>query len=125
MKWITWAIVGALASIWTVTVATVAVVAGWTGTALQQAVPSAQQLPTDIPRWLAAVDPAAWAAMVQATQQAAQLVGSMLPAVGTATAWLGPMAWIIWGLGMVALFSVAIGSQWLVGRRVRGVRAAA
>ncbi|MGL4190882.1 MAG: hypothetical protein ACRCTM_18640 [Sphaerotilus sulfidivorans] len=125
MKWIIWTIVGVLAAMWTGTLATVALVADWTGSALQQAAPSAPQLPSDLPGWLAGwVDPAGWAAIAQATQQALQVVQSMLPAVGTATGWLEPLAWIVWGLGMVALVTVAVGSHWLVSRRVRAVNAA-
>jgi hypothetical protein len=120
MKWIIWTIVAVLAVVWTGTLATVALVADWTGSALQQAAPSAQQLPADLPGWLAGwVDPAGWAGVVHATQQALQLVQSTLPAVGTATGWLEPLAWIVWGIGMVALLMVAVGSHWLVGRRVR------
>jgi hypothetical protein len=126
VKWIIWTIVGVLAALWTGTLATLAVAAGWTATTLQQAAPSAQQLPANLPAWLAGwVDPAVWTAMVEATQQALKTVESMLPAVGTATGWLEPLTWIVWGVGMFALLSVAIGSQWLVGRHERGVRAAA
>ena len=107
MKWVVWTIGGVLAALWTGGLALVAQVADWAGGALTragQAVVVAQPLP-DLPAWLG-----------DAARQALQLVHSMLPAVGTATGWLEPLVWIVWGVGMVALLALAAGCHWLVGR---------
>ena len=121
MKWIIWAVGGVLAAIWTGAMALVALAIDWTGQALQQAgsTPAAAlPLPADLPGWFARwIDPAGMAAIGQAVQQALDGVQAMLPAIGTATGWLEPLVWILWGFGMIALLTAAAGSHWLVARR--------
>lgn len=121
MKWVIWTIGGVLATLWTGALAMLALFVDWAGRSLQQAGSTAQQLPVELPDWLAGwIDPAGWATMSQAIQQSLQTLQSMLPVIGTATGWLEPLVWIVWGFGMIALFGVAIGSHWWAGRRAVG-----
>lgn len=119
MKWIIWTVGALLAALWTGTLAVVALLVGWTSKVLQGSggsIPST--LPTlELPAWLALwIDLPAWQA---AQEQALQMLASIqqwLPALGTATGWLEPVVWTIWGLGMVLLLVAAGASHWLWGR---------
>lgn len=118
MKCVIWTVGGVLLALWTGAVATLGLVVDWAVNSLQQAGAAAQPLPADLPGWLGGwVDPAGWAAISQAIQQALQGVQAVLPAVGTAAGWLEPLVWIVWGLGVAALLTVAAGSHWLAGMR--------
>jgi hypothetical protein len=121
MKWIVWTIGGLLAALWTGALALAVLAVDWMGGALQRvgsAGAPAPSLPAELPAWLTGwFEPASWAFVVQASQEALGAVQSVLPAVGTATGWLEPLVWVLWALGMIALLVVAAGSHWLVGRR--------
>jgi hypothetical protein len=120
MKWAIWMIGTVLAALWSGMLTAVALVLDWSGSVLQQATPTVQQLPAHLPGWLAGwIEPVGWTAISQAIQQALEFVHSVLPAVGTTTSRLEPLVWIVWGLGMIALVTVAAGSHWLIGRRAR------
>lgn len=121
MKWIIWTIGGVLAALWTLTLALTAAAVDWTAGALRQA--GAGEMPTpalppELPAWLSAwIEPGTWAAVVQATQQTMLALQSALPFVGTVTGWLEPLVWALWGLGMLALLTIAAGSHWWLARR--------
>lgn len=137
MKWMIWTIGGLLAASWTVALALVALLLGLVGDLLQRAgsgtapvpalpteVPAgmASWLPTWLRAWMQAsltawIDPAAWAALVQAVQRALAYGQSVLPALGSATGWIETLVWVVWGLGMLALLVVAAVSHGLLARR--------
>ncbi len=145
MTWMIWTIGGLLAAAWTVALALVALLLGLVGDLLQRAgsgtatvpalpteVPAglATWLPTWLPAWMQAslttwIDPAAWAALVQAVQQALAYGQSVLPALGSATGWIETLVWVVWGLGMLALLVVAAVSHGLLARRAAVAASAA
>ena len=70
-----------------------------------------------LPGWLAPWFDAAWASEVQGW--GADLLvwlGGVLPSGETLMAWVGPLFWAAWGLGVVALLTLAALAQTLAGR---------
>lgn len=65
-----------------------------------------------VPAWLAAwIGPQPGEVLAGALQWVMQASTALLPAAGTATGWLVPLAWIVWALGAVVLIAMAVGAQ--------------
>ena len=121
MQWIIWTIGGVLAALWTGALALAAAAVDWTARALRQAGAGEMTTPApppELPAWLSTwIEPTTWTAVVQAVHQTLQALQSALPVVGTVAAWLEPLVWALWGLGMLALLAIAAGSHWWLARR--------
>lgn len=120
MKPLIWGVFGLLALCWTGLAAASVEITQWllslvASGQVTDAATAAGQWP--VPAWLSAwVDPAwlktlqtAWLGMVQ-------WLGRVLPSSGGLMAWVTPMVWFVWALGMLCLLVPAIGLHWLAGR---------
>ncbi|WP_066269313.1 hypothetical protein [Hydrogenophaga palleronii] len=120
MKALIWGVFGLLALCWTGIAAASVQITGWLLTMVASgegvdAVIAAQQWPE--PGWLAAwIDPAwlktlqgAWVGMVQWLAQ-------VLPGAGGLMAWVTPLVWTVWALGLLCLLVPALALHWLSGQ---------
>ena len=115
MKTLIWSLTALLAALWTGTAALAHQVLGWllgaidTGTA-------AVSLPP-LPDWLALwVDAQMLAAWQVWGVDLLQWLGAVLPSSEALMGWIGPLLWLVWGFGVLALLALAGLLHWLVGR---------
>ena len=66
--------------------------------------------------WLA---PADWATILMFVQSALDNAAAAMPLLGSVLGWLAPLVWIVWALGLVALFALMIAGILLL-KRFRG-----
>lgn len=111
MKLILWGAVALIALLWTGAVAVCVEVLQWSAAALASGeakalADTAAQLP--IPAWLAPfVDLAGWRETVTVLAGWLQSVSAALPPLGDSLGWLVPLAWAVWGVGLIALLVLA------------------
>lgn len=120
MKPLIWGVFGLLALCWTGLAAASVQITEWlltlagTGQATDLAT-AAGQWP--VPDWLALwVDPAWVKAMQGAWLGLVQWLGQVLPSGSGLMAWVTPLVWIAWALGLLCLLVPAIALHWLAGR---------
>ena len=63
--------------------------------------------------WLA---PADWATILMFVQSALDNAAAAMPLLGSVLGWLAPLVWIVWALGLVALFALMIAGILLLKR---------
>jgi hypothetical protein len=122
MAGLVWTIFGLLALLWTAGAWVTAEAAEWIAQALAsgtagQAARGIAALP--VPQWVRLwLDPAWLEALQSALRWVIDSAERVLPLAGPAAAWLVPVVWIGWGLGMVLLLAAAIAVHALA-RRTR------
>lgn len=120
MKPLIWGVFGLLALCWTGLAAASVEITEWLLTLagsgqVTDAATAAGQWP--VPAWLALwVDPAWVKTMQGAWLGLVQWLGQVLPSGGGLMAWVTPLVWTAWALGLLCLLVPAIGLHWLVGR---------
>ena len=116
MKTLIWGAFVFFAAIWTggvaLTVALVRAAVGMLSPAQGAGVPDVLTAPP-IPDWLAPwVDILGWREWIQGTTALLESLLAVLPSLGQMLDWLVPLAWIVWGIGLIGLFVLAlIGSK--------------
>lgn len=116
MKTLIWGAFVFFAAIWTggvaLTVALVRAAVGMLSPAQGAGVPDVLTAPP-IPDWLAPwVDVLGWREWIQGTTALLESLLAVLPSLGQMLDWLVPLAWIIWGVGLIGLFVLTlIGSK--------------
>ena len=121
MKAVVWIVAAVLAVLWTGFAALGAAVLSWMAEVIASGGASdwariAAAWPA--PAWLALwIDPAAVQAVQQTLQWLIGWVGQSLPLVGSLVGWLVPLAWFVWGVGMLALLTLAGLGHWWIGRK--------
>lgn len=120
MKLLIWVVAAVLALFWTLGAWAVAAVLGW-----------AAGLPTPgdagelarvatawpVPAWLTVwVDPATIHALFAGIAWSLEQLQQGWPWVREALGWLVPLTWLVWGVGLAGLLSLALLGQWLAGR---------
>lgn len=116
MKTLIWGAFVFFAAIWTggvaLTVALVRAAVGMLSPAPGAGVPDVLTAPP-IPDWLAPwVDVLGWREWIQGTTALLESLLAVLPSLGQMLNWLVPLAWIIWGVGLIGLFVLTlIGSK--------------
>ncbi len=120
MKPLIWGVFGLLALCWTGLAAASVEITEWllsmvaSGKATDAAT-AAGQWP--VPEWLAAwINPAWLNGMQQAWLGMVQWLGQALPSSGGLMAWVTPLVWTAWTLGMLCLLVPAVALHWLTGR---------
>lgn len=120
MKALIWGVFGLLALCWTGVAAGSVQITEWlltlvaSGQATDVAT-AAGQWP--VPAWLAVwIDPAWLKAMQGAWLGMVQWLGQVLPGAGGLMAWITPLVWTVWALGMLCLLVPALALHWLSGR---------
>jgi hypothetical protein len=128
MKTLVWLLCALLVAVWTGSVAAVLALTEWMlaaaagvqpGAAVGEVVGGAMgtlgQWP--VPAWLAPwVDVAGLEALQSVALGAVQWLGQVWPDAGSLMAWLTPLAWVVWGLVVLALVAVAALVHWLLGQ---------
>lgn len=127
MKTLIWLLCALLVAVWTGTVAAVLALTEWMlaaaasaqpGAAVGDVVGSVAQWP--VPAWLAPWLDMAGLQSLQSLQAAAlaamQWLGQVWPEPATLMAWLTPLAWVVWGLVVLALLAVSALVHWLLGQ---------
>jgi len=116
VKTLIWGAFVFFAAIWTggvaLTVALVRAAVGMLSPAQGAGVPDVLTAPP-IPDWLAPwVDVLGWREWIQGTTALLESLLAVLPSLGQMLDWLVPLAWIIWGVGLIGLFVLTlIGSK--------------
>ncbi|MFP5468010.1 MAG: hypothetical protein ACLGG8_10900 [Gammaproteobacteria bacterium] len=78
-----------------------------------------------VPAWLAPWVDAAWLQAAQASLvELVRWLGEVMPSAGSLMAWISPLVWVLWALGMFGLLLVAGLLHWLTGRRTPPVSSA-
>lgn len=112
-----WAAFVLLALLWTGGVALLVQLVEWSIPALasaSQASAGTMVLPLSLPSWLSTwIDAADWAAAQQAVTDTVASLPAVLPFIGELTTWLVPVVWVIWGMGLLALLTLALAATWL------------
>lgn len=120
MKLLIWMVFGLIGLVWTGGAFLAAELTQWAGQALVSG--EAASLGKDIarlpvPQWIALwVDPALIQAMQSTVLWALEALREGLPLLGSAVGWLVPLVWVLWGLGLVAMFLLACGAHVLLSR---------
>jgi hypothetical protein len=116
VKALIWGAFVFFAAIWTggvaLTVALVRAAVGMLSPVHGAGVPDVLTAPP-IPDWLAPwVDILGWREWIQGTTALLESLLAVLPSLGQMLDWLVPLAWIVWGIGLIGLFVLAlIGSK--------------
>lgn len=123
MKALIWSLTVLLAALWTVFVALAHQLTGWllsaidAGTVAQVASTVGDAPLPPLPDWLSPWLDTAWLGTMQAfAVDLVQWLGSVLPSGDTLMVWIGPLLWVVWGMGLLTLLAVAGLLHWLAGR---------
>lgn len=120
MKPLIWGVFGLLALCWTGLAVASVEITEWllsmvASGEVTDAATAAGQWP--VPEWLAAwINPDWLKAMQQAWLGMVQWLGQALPSSSGLMAWVTPLVWTAWTLGMLCLLVPAIALHWLTGR---------
>jgi hypothetical protein len=120
VKILIWAIAAVIALAWTGTIVVSALATTWaadlieSGRAIDWA-REAARLP--IPRWFGIwVDPDILRSLQEAVMWSVEAAQAALPIAAALLDWLVPLAWAVWGIGMLTVIGLAGGLHWLVTR---------
>lgn len=105
-----WFVVLALLAVWSMCVWLLHSIAVWSTTGAGSLVAQSKQIDSlALPNWVGVwVPPELMLALKSSVSTALPFVESALGALPAATAWLSPLAWIVWGFG--ALLLIAVGA---------------
>lgn len=123
MKTLVWGITALLATLWTGLVALTHQLSGWllgalNAAAFSQAAGTVGSLPLPpVPVWLSPwLNTPELAALQAFGVSLVQWMGAVLPSGDALMAWIGPLLWVGWGLGLLTLLALATLAHWLVTR---------
>ncbi len=120
MKTLIWFTFLLLAAVWTGLILLTSQVSEWALGAMASGqisdlASSASQLP--LPAWLLVWVDAAWLKEAQELGVSwVQWLGQTLPSTDSLMNWIGPLLWIGWALGMLAMLVGAAAAHWLLGK---------
>ena len=105
-----WFVVLALLAVWSMCVWLLHSIAVWSTTGAGSLVAQSKQIDSlALPNWVGVwVPPELMLALKSSVSTVLPFVESALGALPAATAWLSPLAWIVWGFG--ALLLIAVGA---------------
>ncbi|RPH43612.1 MAG: hypothetical protein EHM87_13230 [Burkholderiales bacterium] len=120
MRTALWIVAGLLLAIWTGGALLTVELVEWAGRLLasgQATDLAAAAARWPVPAWAVLwVDPALLEPMRQAVIWTLGVFGGLLPALGSASGWLGIAVWLLWGLGAAVLLALAGVGHLLLGR---------
>lgn len=129
MKTLIWGLTALLTALWTGAAALAHAFTGWLlgaidAGALGEAGGAVASLPLPpLPAWLAPWIDTAWLGTLQTFgADLLRWLGAVLPGSDALMAWIGPLLWIGWGLGLLTLLALAGLLHWLVARTQPGTR---
>lgn len=120
MKLAIWMVFGLIALVWTGGAFLASELTRWAVQALASG--DAASLGKDIaqwsvPQWVYSwMDPALIQAMQSSVLWAIEGLRDALPMLSSAVGWMVPLVWVLWGLGLLAMFVLACGAHVLLGR---------
>ena len=121
MKALIWLAFIALVAVWTVLVALTDQLGQWLlsrteAGQIQDMADMAAAWP--VPAWLGFWVDTAWLKALQDTGNGlVQWLGQVLPSVDGLMAWISPLLWGVWGLGLLAMLACTVFAHWLLGQR--------
>lgn len=118
-----WLVAALLATLWTGLAMVSVSLVGWLLSVVGSA-PTGELAgmvgPWPVPAWLTPWVDAAWLQAAQATLvELVRWLGEVMPSASSLMAWITPLVWVLWGLGMIGLLLAAGLLHWLTGRRMR------
>lgn len=120
MKAVIWILFVLAVLVWTGFAALVAQAISWSSAQLATGAVGTLEMATNnvvIPVWANPwLAPADWATILMSVQSALDNAAAAIPLLGSVLGWLAPLVWIIWALGLVALFALLIAGILLVKR---------
>lgn len=120
MKLVIWIIFGLIALVWTGGAFLASELTQWAGQALASG--EAASLDKDmaqwpVPHWVSLwIDPALIQALQSFVLWAFEALRDALPLLSSTVGWLVPLIWVLWGLGLLAMFVLAFGAHLLLSR---------
>ena len=118
MKVLIWSVAALLAAVWTGMVALTVQLSDWLLHAVAAApLPGSSPGPLPLPEWLTPWANAEWLAALQVVwMNGAQWLTQLVPGAGGLMAWITPLLWTGWALGLLPLLALALFLHWLVSR---------
>lgn len=120
-----WTVIVGLLAIWSTGVWMLHALLVWSMSGAGALADQAQQLGSvNLPNWLPPWLPPEWAPWLQdvATGLLSMLT-SALTMLPSATGWLGPLAWLVWAIGLLMLVAVAALGQTMIWSTRKAARA--
>lgn len=120
MRLAIWMVFGLITLVWTGGAFLASELAQWAGQAIASG--EAAGLGKELAQWPVPqyvslwVDPALVRAMQATVLWAVEVLRDALPLLGSAMGWLAPLVWVLWGVGLVAMFVLACGAHALLAR---------
>lgn len=125
MKILLWGTFALIALLWTAGAAVLAQVAEWSARSLASVGDISTETITAIavPPWLAPwIDVTAWKAWLQWIDTALSSLSTLLPGLGDLAAWVSPIVWVTWGVGVIVLMGLALTGSWMISRLQPNIR---
>lgn len=120
MKAVIWILFVLAVLVWTGFAALVAQAISWSSSHLSTGAGGTLEMATSnvvIPVWANPwLAPADWATILMFVQGALDNAAAAIPLLGSVLGWLAPLVWIVWALGLVALFALLIAGILLLKR---------
>lgn len=120
MKAFIWILFVLTVLVWTGFAALVAQAISWSSAQLATGAVGTLEMATNnvvIPAWANPwLAPADWATILMSVQSALDNAAAAIPLLGSVLGWLAPLVWIMWALGLAALFALLIAGILLVKR---------
>lgn len=120
MKALIWGIFILTVLVWTGFAALVAQALAWSSEQLSTGAPGTLEMATNnvvIPAWAGPwLAPSEFAAVLMVVQEVLDNAAASIPFVASLLGWLAPLVWIIWALGLAALFALLIAGILLLRR---------
>lgn len=120
MKAVIWILFVLVVLVWTGFAALVAQAIAWSSAQLSAGAIGTLEMATNnvvIPAWANPwLAPADWATILMFVQSALDNAAATVPVLGSMLGWLAPLVWIVWALGLAALFALLIAGILLVKR---------
>jgi len=119
MKILLWGAFALIALLWTAGAAVLAQVAEWSARSLAGVGDVSTETITAIavPQWLTPwIDATTWTAWLQSIDTALSSLSTLLPGLGELAAWVTPIVWVTWGVGVIVLMALALTGSWMISR---------
>jgi hypothetical protein len=128
MKILLWGAFALIAMLWTAGAALFAQLAQWSAQGLV-GLAGAGDISTEtitaiaVPPWLAPwIDSATWTAWLQSIGAALSSMSALLPGLGDLAAWVSPIVWVTWGVGLIVLLGLTLTGSWMISRLQPGIQ---
>ncbi|MGX5652588.1 hypothetical protein ACWKW4_20225 [Hydrogenophaga borbori] len=125
MKILLWGTFALIALLWTAGAALLAQIAQWFAGGLAGVGETSAEAVAAIaiPPWLAPwIDSTTWTAWLQSLGAALSSLSALLPGLEDLAAWMSPIVWAAWGVGLIGLLGLTLTGNWMISRLQPGTQ---